>query len=411
MSINKNNIADFIRYLFKKRKGTEPPQTLLDGWAALNNDEIATQLSGLFQSWGMTDEDKRTEINSFLKDYLFAPKPAPAKRPPTVVVAPPDVAQQNPPAFTKKKSNKMLTRYGTAVLLILLIFLGYKYIAFKNTKYLYTITDNVSIRNDENQIVARMDLFPVQGATPSFQKLKAVDNEIYYKSIDNSGQLFPFRKVLLKEDNFITYLFGRNKETGYVNTNYVVDNVKEFDLYQTAFKEVKNNKDENADLKAIYRKIIIGSMSIDASTDQKYISLHTNNLPKSAINATYGIVKQSIKTNVKYNIIAGLSDGYYYSFLGDIQNNEFTAPQKITMTDADGTSKPMTGAYRFINRDGRIVLYDCLTNSVTNYKSQKNTDGNITSFVYEAPSNIIDDIFGSDDDTSDTAADAAPVTP
>jgi hypothetical protein len=409
MSINKNNIADFIRYLFKKRKGAEPPQTLLDGWAALSNDEIATQLSGLFQSWGMTDEDKRIEINSFLKDYLFTPKPAPAKRPPTVVVAPSNNTSQDQPILKKKKGSRMLVRYGTAVLLILLCFLVYKYIAFKNTKYLYTITDNVSIRNDDNRIVARMDLFPVQGATPSFQKLKALDDEIYYKSIDNSGQLFPFRKVLLKEDNFITYLFGRNKETGYVNTNYVVDNVKEFDLYQTAFKEVKNNKEENADLKAIYRKIIIGSMSADASTDQKYISLHTNNLPRSAVRATYGIVKQSIKTNVKYNIIAGLSDGYYYSFIGDIQNNEYAAPQKIMMIDADGESKPMTGAYRFINRDGRIVLYDCLTNAVTNYKSQKNTEGNIASFVYEAPTDIIDDILGNDDDAIDTADTAPPI--
>ncbi|KAA5533442.1 hypothetical protein F0919_12950 [Taibaiella lutea] len=409
MSINKNNIADFIRYLFRKRKGTEPPQALLDGWSALSNDEIATQLSGLFQSWGLTDEDKRMEINSFLKDYLFTPKPAPVKRPAVIVAPPSDTMQQNQPVFKKKKSNKMLVRYGTAVLLILLCFLGYKYIAFKNTKYLYTITDNVSIRNDDNRIVARMDLFPVQGSTPSFQKLKAQDDEIYYKSIDNSGQLFPFRKVLLKEDNFITYLFGQNKETGYVNTNYVVDNVKEFDLYQTAFKEVKNNKDENADLKAIYRKIIIGSMSIDASTGEKYISLHTNNLPRSAVNATYGIVKQSIKTNVKYNIIAGLSDGYYYSFVGDIQNNEYVAPQKIMMIDADGESKPMTGAYRFINQDGRIVLYDCLTNAVTNYKSQKNSDGNIASFVYEAPANIIDDILGNGDATDPSDTVPAPV--
>jgi hypothetical protein len=409
MSINQQNIAAFIHYLFKKRKGTEPPQTLLDGWSALSNDEIATQLSGLFQSWGMTDEDKRTEINAFLKDYLFAPKPAPAKRP-TAVVAPSNTAAQYQPETRKRRGNKRWLRYGTAVVLLLLIFLGYKYIAFKNTNYLYTITDNVSIRNDDNRIVARMDLFPVQGSTPSFQKLKAVDNEIYYKSIDNSGQLYPFRKVMLKEDNFLTYLFGQHKETGYVNTNYVVDNVKEFDLYQTAFKEVKNNKDENADLKAIYRKIIIGSMSIDASTDQKYIALHTNNLPRSAINATYAIVKQPIKTNVKYNIIAGLSDGYYYSFVGDIQNNEYVAPQKIMMVDADGESKPMTGAYRFINRDGRIVLYDCLINSVTDYKSQKNADGNIASFVYEAPTNIIDDILGGDD-TLDMGDTSAPVTP
>jgi hypothetical protein len=411
MSINKNNIADFIRYLFKKRKGTEPPQTLLDGWAALSNDEIAAQLSGLFQSWGLTDEDKRMEINAFLKNYLFTPKPVQPQRPPTVVVS---ASNPLPPRLSdalpgKKKSSVMVKAIVSLAVVLILGFLCFKYIAFKNTKFLYTITDNVSIRNDDNKIVARMDLFPVQGSTPSFQKLKALDDQIYYKSIDDGGQLFPFRKVLLKEDNFFSYLFGQNKEVGYVNTNYVVDNVKEFDLYQTAFKEVKNNKAENEDLKAIYRKIIIGSMGMDPGTDQKFIQLHTNSIPKSAVNETYGIIKQAIKTNVKYNIIAGLSDGFYYAFLGDIQSNEYTAPQKVMMVDANGETKALAGSYRFINKDGRIALYDCMTNSVTNYLSQKDANGNIMSFVYEAP-DILNDAL--DNTTpSDTAAAAPPPTP
>ena len=403
MSINKSNIADFIRYLFRKRKGTEPPQSLLDGWAALSNDEIGTQLSGLFQSWRLTDEDKRMEINIFLKDVLFTPKPTQPQRPATVVVPP---SNPLPPKFsdnitTKKKSNKTIKAIGALVAVLILGFLCFKYIAFKNTKFLYTITDNVSIRDDENKVVARMDLFPVQGATPSFQKLKALDDQIYYKSIDDSGQLFPFRKVLLKESTFFSYLFGQNKEVGYVNTNYVVDNVKEFDLYQTAFKEVKNNRPENEDLKAIYRKIIIGSMGTDAGTDQKFIVLHTNSIPRSAVNATYGIVKQAIKTNVKYNIIAGLSDGFYYSFLGDIQSNEYTAPQKIMMVDANGETKALAGSYRFINKDGRIALYDCMTNSATNYMSQKDANGNILSFVYEAP-DILNDTLDNGDAPADT---------
>jgi hypothetical protein len=410
MSINKNNIADFIRYLFRKRKGTEPPQALLDGWAALSNDEIATQLSGLFQSWGLTDEDKRMEINAFLKDALFTPKPVQPQRPPTVVVqAASPVTPSFQPDTKRRKSRKIVMRSVVALLIVAVCFLGYKYIAYRNTKYLYTITDNVSIRNDDNEVVARMDLFPAPGATPSFQKLKALDDEIYYKSIDNGGQLFPFRKVLLKESSFLSFLFGQHKEVGYVNTNYVVDNVKEFDLYQTAFKEVKNNKSENEDLKAIYRKIIIGSMSMDATTDQKYIVLHTNNIPKSAVNATYGIIKQSIKTNVKYNIIAGLSDGDYYSFVGDIQNNEYTALQKIMLTDASGENKPLTGPYRFINREGRIVLYDCMTNSVTDYKSKNDANGNITSFVYEAP-DVLDNVMDTNG-TGNTDTTVTPTTP
>jgi hypothetical protein len=417
MSINQSNIADFIRYLFKKRKGTEPPQQLLESWAKLNNDEIGTQLSGLFQSWGLSDEDKRMEINAFLKETLFAPKPAqqqsqPLPQKPVTVAVPPSNAL--PPRLSDapvKKKSVLPKAIGLLAAVLILGFLCFKYIAYANTKFLYTITDNVSIRDDNNKVVARMDLFPAPGSTPSFQKLKALDDQIYYKSIDNSGQLFPFRKVLLKEGSFISYLFGQNKEVGYVNTNYVVDNVKEFDLYQTAFKEVKNNKAENEDLKAIYRKIIIGSLGMDPGTGQKFIALHTNSIPKSAVNATYGIIKQPIKNNVKYNIVAGLSDGFYYSFLGDIQSNEYTSPQKVMMIDANGETKPLAGAYRFINKDGRIALYDCMTNSVTNYLSQKDANGNIGSFVYEAPEILNDSLQSGDAPPADTSAPYNPAPP
>lgn len=408
MSIHQGNIAAFITFLFKKRKGTEPPQALLGGWSVLSNDEIANQLSGLFHSWGLTDEDKRSEINAFLKETLFTPKPANPPRP-TVVVPPPNSSPQgNTDVLEEKKSNPFKKRLIYILLGVVLLFIGYKYIAFRNIKYLYTITDNVSVRNDDNKIVARMDLFPVSGATPSFQKLKALDNEIYYKRIDNDGQLYPFRKVLLEDNNFLGYLFNQHGEIGYVNTNYVVDNQKEFDLYQTAFKEVKNNRAENADLKAVYRKIIIGSMSLEPGNTDKYITLHTNSIPRSAANATYGILKQNIKTNVKYNIIAGLSDGYYYSFLGDIQANEYQAPQQISMIDEAGNSKPLVGTYRFINTDGDIKLYDCLTNSSTYYKAVKNDDGNIASFKYDKP-NIIDTII--DAISPEDSATDVPVTP
>jgi hypothetical protein len=209
--------------------------------------------------------------------------------------------------------------------------------------------------------------------------------------------------VLLREGSFFSYLLNKNVEVGYVNTNYVVDNVKEFNLYQTAFKEVKNNKAENADMKAIYRKIVIGSMSLDPGMENRYITLHTNNIPRSAVNATYGIVKQTITANVKYILIAGLSDGNYYSFEGDVQSNDFTAPQRVMLINENNEEKPLTGSYRFMNKDGKIVLYDCLTNTATNYEAQKDSDGKITAFAYKEPKlldQIIDAILPDDADTS-----------
>jgi len=387
MSITKNNIADFIAFLFRKRKGAEPPQQLLDGWKALSNEEIANQLSGLFHSWGLTDEDKRAEINAYFKETLFAPKPTQQQAPKVVPVAVP------PPPILPQRSRRSRWPWIAGILLLLALgYTGIQYLAFANMEYVYTITDNVLVRNEDREIVARMDLFEVKGSTPSFQKLKAVDDKIYQRSIDNSGKVYPCRKVLLKEGNFFSYLFGRSSEIGYVNTNYVVDNVKEFNLYQTAFREVKNNKAENADLKAIYRKIIIGSMSLDPATSDKYITLHTSGIPRSAAEATYGIIKQTIKENVKYIIIAGLSDGFYYSFEGDVQTNDFKAPRRIIVRNADKESRPLSGRYRFMNKDSRIILYDCVTNTPTEYEAEKDSDGRISAFVYNPPG-LLEEIF------------------
>jgi hypothetical protein len=389
MSITRNNIGDFITFLYRKRKGQEPPAQLIEGWKALSNDAIAHELSGLFRSWGLTDEEKRSEINAFFKETLFPPKTQ-QQAPKAIPVA---TAVPNAPAgMTPVRKKRRWPVFLVIVIILLGLYTGYQYMNFSQMNYLYTITDNVQVRDENKKVVARMDLYEVQGNIPSYQKLKAVDNEIYYRSIDNSDNKYPFRKVLLKEGSFLNYLFGVNQEVGYVNTNYVVDNVKEFDLYQTAFKEVKNNKSENADLKAIYRKIIVGSMSQDGDLENKYIALHTSRVPRSAIDATYGILKQTVKENVKYIIVAGLSDGYYYSFEGDIKNSSFSPPQKITLTNADKETQPLKGAYRFMNKDGKVILYDCLTNTPTNYEAEKNGDGKIIGFAYKAP-NFIEQVI------------------
>lgn len=389
MSITRNNIGDFITFLYRKRKGQEPPAQLIEGWKALNNDAIAHELSGLFRSWGLTDEEKRTEINAFFKETLFQPKTQQQAPKVIPVAAPPNAL---PGATPVRKKRKKWPMYLAVLIVLLGLYAGYQYMNFSRMNYLYTITDNVQVRDENKKVVARMDLYEVPGNIPSYQKLKAVDNDIYYRSIDNSDNKYPFRKVLLKEGGFLNYLFGVSQEVGYVNTNYVVDNVKEFDLYQTAFKEVKNSKAENADLKAIYRKIIVGSMSQDGDLESKYITLHTSRVPRAVIDATYGILKQTVKENVKYVIVAGLSDGYYYSFEGDIKNSEFSPPQKIMLTNADKETQPLKGAYRFMNKDGKVILYDCLTNTPTNYEAEKNGDGKIIGFSYEAP-NFIEQVI------------------
>jgi hypothetical protein len=419
MSINQNNIADFITYLFRKRKQAEPPHELINNWSRLSNEEIQLELTGLFQHWGLSESDKKSEINSFLKERLFTPQPATL---PQSSAMPNTNTNSNTahydrtsevddirrPSLQQQKNvrkSRFFPKILATIIVLLLIGLVYKYIAFTKLADVYTITDNVSVRNENKKIVARMDLYNDRKDSTSFQKLKAVDKETYMRAIDNSDNLYPCRKVYLNDPSFIQFLLGNSGDVGYVNTNYVVDNKKEFELYQTVFKEVKNNKTENTALKATYRKVIVGAMVQNESTQNLYIDLHEGNLTKATVGATYGIVKQTIKNGTQYVVIAGLSDGNYYRFEGDVQSNYYNPPTLVNTIDDDGNTQTLKGAYRFINKGGNTFLYDCLTNSTTNYQLTKDGDGKIYQFQYESPS-LLDTLFGTGN--SDSTRDSEP---
>lgn len=388
MKITKQNIADFITYLYQNRKQQIPPKELLHRWQALSDDEIDRQLTGLFASWGMTEQNKQDQIIAFYRRSLYSPAPEvlTTSTPASAHSVPPQ--EVNPPALTpmqRTSRTKWPLWIALSVLLIASIFLGVKYMQFSNLDYIYTITDNVSVRNEDKDIVATMDLFEVKKAIPSYQKLKVFDKKIYYRSIDNSDTKFPFRKVIVGNADFWDFMFRQNDITGYVNTNYVVDNQNEFNLYQNAFKEVKANKMENANLKAIYRKIIIGSMGMDPTLSDKYIVTNTANLSRTVIDKTYAIIKQTIIENVKYVIIAGLSDGNYYKFEGDIKENVFAAPQRVEVDNGIDGSVPLTGSYRFYNKDKQIYLYDCKANLPLSFVAVRDNKGYLHAFEYIPP--------------------------
>jgi len=402
MKVDRNNIAGFISYLYKKRKQEQPPAELLERWRALSDEAIDQQLRGLFRHWGLTDLEKQAEMDIFLKDTIHPPPPVPAI--PRVPVTPrqaPAMPGSVSVSGVKSVGRKpKALRWIVALLLLLpLAYTGYRYVQYAGLGYIYTITDNVAVRNDNKEMVARMDLFEIKNELPSYQKLKAFDNHIYYRSIDKSDKIYPCRKVLLKEGDFWAFLTNRKGIAGYVNTNYVVDNYNEFKLYQTAFKEVKNSKAENTALKAIYRKIIIGSMGLDPGMADKYIVTHTADIPRSAIDRTYAVLKQTIVDNIKYVIIAGLSDGYYYRFEGDIEKNSFTAPEKIMVIDNSNTAVPLSGSYRFFNIGKTAYLYDCKANLPLSFEAVKDEQGKISTFRYKPP---VDTAIAPGQDVSDT---------
>jgi hypothetical protein len=148
---------------------------------------------------------------------------------------------------------------------------------------------------------------------------------------------------------------------------------------------LKANKMENANLKAIYRKIIIGSMGMDPTLSDKYIVTNTANLSRTVIDKTYAIIKQTIIENVKYVIIAGLSDGNYYKFEGDIKENVFAAPQRVEVDNGIDGSVPLTGSYRFYNKDKQIYLYDCKANLLLSFVAVRDNKGYLHAFEYIPP--------------------------
>jgi hypothetical protein len=73
------------------------------------------------------------------------------------------------------------------------------------------------------------------------------------------------------------------------------------------------------------------------------------------------------------------------------------------LINENNEEKPLTGTYRFMNKEGKIVLYDCVTNAPTNYEARKDGDGKITAFAYKEPAlldQIIDAIIPDDVDST-----------
>lgn len=384
MAIDKSNIAKFISHLYREKKHHEPPHELLQSWENLSNEEIDTNLSGLFASWGMSEADKLSAIQRFITSQNLSSY-ATQSNVTTTSINP----NSSPSQFTQKKKNKnkpILLLLIVLPLFLIISYLAYQYFSFNNLDRVYAITQNIAIRDGKGKMVGRMDLYE-DSTLGSYSSLRAVDNEIYYIQPEGSDKEYPCRKLIPDSITFTNFLLGSDYEV-YVNVNYLVNDKKEFRLYANAFHEIQTIEKDNSQLKASVRKVIVGSMAATKDMDDKYIITNSEGLNKSYINNTSGIIIQSFKNNQEFVIIAPLNDGHYYRFEGNISTNEFKALTEIQYINEEKNILPLTGNYRFIQSNGVWRLYDVNQKTSTHYSLMKDNNGKFSFFEYNPPEKI-----------------------
>lgn len=355
-SINRENIVPFIAQLYRERKHTEAPQALLESWANLSDEEIDKNLTGLFESWGMGLPERERAIERFLA----------SRRTPII---PPNA---EPEIFhTASAPKKSISTWIWAGLILILLgggYLGFQYVRYLSLGRVYAITENIMVRDAQGKEAARMDLFPkTQSAFTSYNSLRVLDDEIHFIQPRGSDKEYPTRRVLLDEATFADFLLRQDELAHFVNINYIVNDKREFDLYQNAFRELQAVPSDNASLLAAYRKIIVGSMVQQNDLQGRYLLARAANLNPTLLKNTSSYILIENQKNKLYTIIAGLDDGKYYRFAGDVSTNTFLEPVPVLVQTPDGQIGELTGNYRFVKNGTQWKLFNTDDNKTTDY--------------------------------------------
>lgn len=400
MEINNSNITEFITFLYKKNFNQSPPEEILASWQDLEVEDIPFYIDELFTSWNFSKEAGEEMIQEFVaKNKKVVPPfiPTPAPKPEPIVTQPPPTQgsnqayQQSNQTYQKVNHTNVTPIKNTRVYkqifslslvlfaTFLLNFVLSKYKKFNEMNYIYVITDNVSIRDYDGNVVGRMDMFPDK---TSFALLRLMDNGTY--DIKVGDQRYPCKKVLLDSIQFSDYLFNNKAAFAYVNENYVTDNKEEFQLFRTVFKEINNNAKEKNALNINHRKVIIGSLNHNPDLLGTYVlnTCNSNNKDFSSI------LKMQQKDGDLYVIVAKMSDGQYYQFVGNTATSTYEDPKKvqIKVPYKNEFSNLKTEDLIFKNNDANHYLYKC-NGTNTNYMAVLNEVGTINYFKWASDQN------------------------
>lgn len=411
MLINKTNIIPFISHLYWERKKEAPPEELLESWRHLNDAEIQEHLHTLFESWGYTPAAADREIALFLArqrpanpaaDNLSAPTtpgpvaapgtpppyqppvfatPDPLPPPPVPNYTPPAQPQYRPPQNYPPPARRKSRRGAWSLLLLLIVALGigvyalFEYTRYTSLKRVYTITDNVAIRDEAGDVVGRMDVYG-NPAKNSFSSLRALDRKEHPLMV--GGKEYNYRKVLADSATFKDFLFRKGEHTYYVSANYMTDNKDDYQLYREVFKAINNNDRESARLTSDYRQVIIGSLRAGGDT-KLYVTNTCNNQNKDLTS-----VWKAAAPGGKVKLVAAkMSDGQYYLFAGNPQSNVFEAPQPLYFKAPNLSElQPLTNRDLLFKQSGsNVYLYQCNGKS-TDFFATQDSEGKIKTFQW-----------------------------
>ncbi|HTO14510.1 MAG TPA: hypothetical protein VLZ83_02015 [Edaphocola sp.] len=368
-SINEGNILDFINYLYKNNLERSPNQEELDSWAKLNSEEISDYLNQLFEKWGFTDENINQELEGFFQTQeSFENKRSQEElvdegldnQETEEFINSDEVQEEVPYSYEpeKRKSYKWLWLFILPIIGIS-AYVIYKFQSFKQLNYLYVTTDNVAIRDFNGNIVGKMDIFPSKNSV-SF--LRTTGLETYPFEVKNKQ--YQYRQVLTDSTTFMDFLLNKKESFAYVNENYVIDNKENFIIYRNVFKSINNSKNENNNLTSKYRKTIVGSLKLIPELQEFFLINSCNNNDKNYTS----ILKVQSKNNT-YQVVAQLSNGKYYLFTGQPDNNIFNIPEPFKFK-VNGSSELTTfdnEGMLFKKENGAYFIYDCNKNARDHY--------------------------------------------
>lgn len=374
MSINNTNIRNFIAYIYYNKYQTKPTDAILSSWTTLTDEEITLHLNQLYTSWGKTSDDLTQDISTFeaaITSHIEQKniKPSTTVAQPTVDTSI-NISPQTPkPA---PQSSKKWIWYIILPILGISGFIGFKFVGFQALKPLFVITDNVAVRDADGNSVGRMDIFP---NNTSWNSLRAVDESIY--EIPVNGKVSESRKLLLNDATFVDYLLNKKAKHVYVNKNFLTDNRDYINLNTSVFEQINQVKHENTALSSNYRKVIVGSISLENTLKDKYILNTCNNAQKDFT----AIIKIQLKDKKRYTAVAKMSDGNYYKFTGNPDENTFERPQmlKVKHPDQDGFIDLYGKDLLFKTIEGNTYLFSC-DKTQLDFKMIKNADGDLSHF-------------------------------
>lgn len=381
MNINNLNIIAFIKYLYKKKTGSDAPEQLLQSWSTLSDDEIPHHLKAMTAQWGWSEVQLQYEIEGFLQLTRHKPINPVATQTTNAInnkesIRPNPVINKMPPPIQTRSSKNWI---WFILLPILLIggYIGYKYMSYLNLEHLYSVTDNVAIRDINGETVGRMDIFASKNAMSS---LRAVNETIYNIKADKDGNISESRKLLIGDASFKDYLLETKDKIVYVNKNYLTNDKEYFEIQKVVFSDINKTQVELTQLKSSIRKVIIGSLSHDNFLKTLTIQNTCNNTSKDYTS----IIKHTLYDKKTMVIICQLSNKKYYKLKGNPDINSYEPPVEIQFNVPQVTTSASinNGKYLFKKVGTTYNLYDC---SKANLQVEANLDpttGDIISFTY-----------------------------